>query len=172
MVAVYRRRWYTDEVLAFFTHTKTQLEQFIDGLNNLASRLHFTHNVSVFSAIFLDLYIYKPADFSTRGKLATTIYYKPTNTFMYALGISYIHPNTQRGNAIGETICMLRNTDQLSKFNFLKNKIITRFQNGQYPLRAIRAIKNIRFYKRVKYLRREGRQGPVRPLPLNTVYYL
>ena len=58
---------YIDDVLASLTHTKTQFEQFIDGLNNLAPRLHFTHKLSVFSANFFGLYIYKQADFSARG---------------------------------------------------------------------------------------------------------
>lgn len=164
-------RRYIDDILLLWHHTKMQLNRFIGGLNKLAPRLHFTHDISVFSTIFLDLYIYKPADFSTRGKLSTTIYYKSTNTFSYALGTSYIHPNTLRGIAIGETIRMLRNTDKCSKFLFFKNKLIARFRARQYPARAIRAIKSIRFHDRTKYLKREDRRGPIRPLPLNTPYF-
>ena len=164
-------RRYIDDVLLLWQHTNTQLQRFIDGLNGLAPRLHFTHEVSVFSAVFLDLYLYKPADFSTRGKLSTTIYYKPTNTFSYALGTSYIHPNIQRGIAIGETVRMLRNTDRLGKFRFFKNRIIARLRARRYPTRAIRAIERIRFQDRQKYLNREDRQGPAKPLPLNTPYY-
>ena len=157
-------------MLTFWPHTRTRFQHFVDGLNKLAPRLHFTHNVSVFSTIFLELCIYKPADVSTKGKLSTTIYYKPTNTFSYALGTSYIHPNTQRGIAIGETIRMLRNTDRFSKFIYFKDKIIARFQARQFPLRDIQAIKNIRFHDRVKYLRQEERRGQFRWLtPQHTI---
>ena len=80
------------------------LQTFVDELNCLEPRITFTSQSSPSSMVFLDLRVYKPADFATRGRLATSIHYKATNTFTYPMGMSHIDRHTFRGVAMGETI--------------------------------------------------------------------
>ena len=64
---------YIDDVFAIWQHTRDQFDNFVRGLNQLDHRLRFTSELSQISVTFLDVRIYKPPNFSTRGKLATTI---------------------------------------------------------------------------------------------------
>ena len=95
---------YIDDVLTFWPHTESEFTQFVHGLNSLTPRLHFTHTVLPYSTKFLDLPIYTPQDFPVSGRLSTSIFCKPTNTFSYALGSTYVSPHTLKGIAIRETL--------------------------------------------------------------------
>lgn len=162
---------YIDDIFAVWTHGRDALQSFIDGLNRREARIHFTWQSSFVSAVFLDLRIYKPADIAYTERLATSIYYKLTNTFSYALGNSYIARHTLRGIAIGETVRALRNCDTRKKFELARSQLLLHFRRRRYPLSALRAVKGIDFSERPLYL--EKRQGKriERPLPLNTLYY-
>ena len=162
---------YIDDVFAVWAHGKDSLQSFVDGLNRRDPRINFTWQSSFASTIFLDLRIYKPVDLAHEGRLATSIYYKYTNTFSYALGTSHIARHTFRGIAIGETIRALRNCDTRTKFDFVRSQLLRHFRRRKYPLSALRAVKDIDFSKRMFYLERPQGKRIERPLPLNTLFY-
>lgn len=162
---------FIDDVLAVWSHSVNELDEFTDGLNHLEPRIRFTVESSFLSTTFLDLRIYKPPDFATRGKLATSISYKPTNTFTYGEGSSHIASHTFRGIAIGETVRALRNTDTNLKFIAARRRLLRRFRDRNYSRTALAAIKNINFAQRENYLETRIGRRIERPLPLNTLYY-
>ena len=126
---------------------------------------------SLLSTVFLDLRIYKPTYIAYRERLATSIYYKLTNTFSYALGTSHIARHTFRGIAIGETVRILRNCDTRKKFELIRSQLLHHLRRRRFPPPALRAAKAIDFSQRPVYLERERENGIERPLPLNTLYY-
>ena len=162
---------YIDDVFAVWPHGGDTLQSFLDGLNQLEPRIRFTCESSSSSTVFLDLRIYKPVDFANRGRLATSIHYKHTNSFAYALGSSHIAQHTFRGIAMGETIRALRNCDTRAKFHRVRSKLLYHFRRRGYPLSARRAVMRIDFCRRPTYLSRPHERRIERPLPLNTLFY-
>ena len=129
--------WYIDVVFAVWPHGKDSFRSFVDGLNSCEPRITFTWQSSFASTVFLDLRIYKPVDFADRERLATSIYYKHTNTFTYALGSLHIAKHTFRGIAMGETIRALRNCDTRRKFELVRSQFLRHFGRRKYPLSAL-----------------------------------
>ena len=71
---------------------------------------------------FLDLTIFKSPTFLSTGKLSTTIYFKPTNTFSYPLGSSFMPKHIRKGIAMGKATRLLRNTESPALYKILQEK--------------------------------------------------
>ena len=121
-------------------------------------KIKFTSETSITTVTFLDLRIYKPPNFSTTRKLATSIHYKRTNTFSYAHGTTHVAPNTLRGVAIGETIRALRNCNKEAKFLQEQRQIEKKFKRRGYAERVLSAIRRVKFSQRRYYLEKESRR--------------
>ena len=162
---------YIDDVFAVWQHSEENFSNFVQGLNQPDDRIQFTSELSAISTTFLDLRIYRPPDFSIRGKLSTSISYKRTNTFSHVMGSSHIMPHTFRGIAMAETIRALRNSDSEIKFQRVQRQLIHRFKRRAYPSAALKAIKDFDFSQRIYYLEMSNPHHIERPLPFNTLYY-
>ena len=145
---------YIDDILTVWPHSKDDLQRFVKKLNTLTPRIRFICDSSDNSTTFLDLRIYKPPDFVIRGKLLTSIHFKPTNTFPYATGASHIAPHTFKGIAVGETIRALRNSESRTKYEYVQHQLLYHFRRCGYPVDTLTAIKGLDFSKRAYYLRR------------------
>ena len=91
-------------------HTLEELHEFIGGLNKMQRKIKFTAEISTHLCNFLDLTIYKSPTFYATGILSTKIFYKPTNSFTYPLGYSYMPDSIHKAIAIGELTRLIRNT--------------------------------------------------------------
>ena len=105
--------------------------------------MHFTANISTQSCDFLDLTIYKSPEFLKTGKLSTVIYYKPTNTFSFTHGSSFMPHSIFKGIAIGELTRIIRNTTSPNLCRFYKDKLIRRLKNRRYSKTIIKNTQKI-----------------------------
>ena len=105
------------------------------------------------------------------GILSTKIYYKPTNTFSFPLGSSYMSMHVHRSIAIGEMSRLLRNTVSPSLFRRYKNRLIRHFAKREYPKRILKELRDITHDERSLILyRRKDKVRMERALPFVTPY--
>ena len=162
---------YIDDVFTVWPYGADQFWSFVDGLNSLLPRIEFTYELSHHCATFLDLYIYKPPGFVITGRLGFSIHYKPTNTFSYSMGSTYMDDRILKGIAVGETVRLLRNSDSRFKFEREKFKLLKRFKLREFPTKALRAIKSVDYGLREKYLAKRGKRELEKPMPINTLFF-
>ena len=81
---LYKR--FIDDIFMIWTHTRRELDNFIQYLNQVHPTIKFTANVSNTSIDFLDTTVHL-----FERKLRTELYTKPTNAQAYLLRTSY-HP--------------------------------------------------------------------------------
>ena len=164
---------YIDDVFLVWPHSESDFLAFVDALNNLAPRIKFTYDLSRRAVNFLDLTIYKSSDFSITGKLSTKIYYKPTNTFSYNHGSTFIPNYVLKGIAIGEAVRILRNTDSKCIFYKYRSRLISHLVRRGFSRRITDHISRIGFDQRENFLTcAVGKKNIDKPLPLNTLFYL
>lgn len=164
-------RRYIDDILLLWPHTKIDFQTFFSRLNDHTPKIKFTCNFSSTSVDFLDLTIYKNNNFSTTGKLRTSIYYKPTNTFTYSHATSYWHPNTLKSIALGECIRALRNTDNEKAYIKRKRALVQRLEARGYGPSTIRPLLALTFDRRDALISLLTKKRVDRPLPLRTRFF-
>ena len=147
---------YIDDVLLVWPHSLPEFEVLLGALNGARPRIWFTAETAEESIDFLDLTIYKPVDFALTGKLATKIYYKPTNTFSYPRGDSYMPRNILKSIVVGEAMCILRNTSSPILYKRYRNKLIANLRFRRYPASVLRAIWALKHRHRQRYLDRRS----------------
>ena len=102
---------YINDVFLVWMHALSEFETFLEDFSKTREKIRFTSKVSFDSCNFLDLTIYKMQEFFSTGLLSIKIYNKPTNTFSFPLGDSYMPTQIHRSITIGEVTRMLRNTE-------------------------------------------------------------
>ena len=103
--------------------------------------------------------------------MATSIYFKRTNTFSYLHGDSFIAKHVLKGIAIGEIVRTLRNTSCPKYFRMIKRILIKKFYRRGFPSMAIQAAKKIVFGMRNEYLESSKKRFLLRPIPIRTRFY-
>ena len=162
---------YIDDVFVIWTHSRKDFDVFLADLNQRQHRIRFTAEISTLSCNFLDLTIYKPPDFESTGLLATKIYYKPTNTFSFPLGASYMPKTIHKSIAIGEMTRLLRNTSSPTIFMAHKKKLLRRFRRRGYPDGILKQIRKFSHNQRLQVLYRTKKKRHMeRPLPFVTQF--
>ena len=162
---------YIDDVFMIWTHAREKLDHFLNDLNKLKERIKFTAEISTQACNFLDLTIYKSPSFLSTGTLSTKIYYKPTNTFSYPLGSSYIPKHILKGIAIGKATRLLRNTESPALYKHYKKRLIKQLKDREYPREITKMITNMKHNTRPAVLNRtKKRMYGDRLLPFSTTY--
>ena len=69
-------------VLVFFIGTKMEFITWVNEFNTLQNEITIDKWSFGKSVNFMDLFIYKAADFFTKGKLNISTYQKPSNKYM------------------------------------------------------------------------------------------
>ena len=139
---------YIDDVFMIWTHTREKLDHFLKDLNKQKEKIKFTAEVMTQSRNFLDLTIYKSPTFLSTGFLSTKIYYKPTNTFSYPLGTSYMPRHTLKSVAVGEATRLLRNTKSPASYKHYQKRLQRNLKHRKYPGDIIRLISGMKHNKR------------------------
>ena len=159
---------YVDDVFTIWAHPLKDFEDFLEELNKVHDNIHFTAKISSQACDFLDLTIYKAPDFASTNKLSPTIYYKPSNTFSFPSGASYMSRNIHKGIAIGELTRLIRNTTSPVLFEYYKRKLINRFRHRKYGRYIIKRLKKMKHTSRHSLLYRKRSRNMDRPLPIIT----
>ena len=129
--------------------------------------------ISTHTCNFLDITIYKAPSFYLTGLLSTKIYYKPTNSFAFPLGSSYMPSHIHKGIAIGEMTSVIRDTTSPSLCNLLKRKLIKHFRFRNYPKHILRVLASMRHQDRKAMLlgkRKKQRLKAERGMPVVLEY--
>ena len=92
-----------------WTHGRSTLDTFTNGLHHIKPRLKFTVDISEQQATFLDVKVFKGNRFNATHILDTAISYKNTNHFMFVHGQSYHPRSTYKSIARGEALRILWN---------------------------------------------------------------
>ena len=130
----------------------------------------FYSKISSQACDFLDFTIYKVPDFASTGKLSTKIYCKPSNTFSFPLGFSYMPRNIHKGIAIGELTSLIRNTTSLVLFEHYKKKLSNHFWHRKYAKGIIEILKKMNHTTRQSLLSTKKIRNIERPLPFITKF--
>ena len=88
------------------------------------------------------------------GLLSTKVYYKPTNTFSFPLGDSYMPTQIHWTIAIGEVTRHLRNIENPNIYRYYRNKLVKQFAKRKYPKRILRELRDFTHDKRLGVLYR------------------
>lgn len=143
---------YIDDVFCVWTHGRPAFDSFLDAINSLRPRLHFTATLSDVEVVFLDLVVYKGPTFATTGQLDSRLYRKPTMHMSYVRGTSHHPPHTTRGVAIGETLRALRACSDPLHFYAEQARLVRRFRQLGFSRAAIRDARAIQFSGRTEAL--------------------
>lgn len=161
---------YIDDIFTIWTHSLHDFEEFLEELNQVHPKIHFTAKTSSYSCDFLDLTIYKSPTFVDTGILSTKIYYKPSNTFSFPLGSSYMSHSIHKGIAIGELTRLIRNTTSPVLFEYYKRKLINRFRHRRYAKNIIKILKKMDYTTRQSLLTTKKIRNLERSLPFTTKF--
>ena len=99
---------YIDDILCLWIGSRSELEHFLERLNNEHPTIKFTWSISDTQVEYLDLNLFKGERFATTNLLDLSTHFKKTNTFQY-LHFSSCHPRSVfKGHVRGETIRFIR----------------------------------------------------------------
>ena len=94
---------FLDDIFLIWHHGNESLQLFINGLNNIHTRLRFTASISPTNIAFLDLNVY-----TENGKLKSDLYVKPTDVHNILPFNSHHNPDTKWGIIKAQSIRYLR----------------------------------------------------------------
>ena len=110
---------FIDDIFVIWNDTKEAFVQFVEKCNKLHKTIKMTHQISELEMTFLDITIYKGAQFYKNGHLDYRTYLKPTNALQYVHADSYHSPGTHKGIILGGIHRYLRTNSDKSNFDKL-----------------------------------------------------
>ena len=105
---------FTDDIFLIWKGDIDSLTIFIDHLNNAATSIKFTHEISANSVNFLDTTVLK----DRQGNISTDVYQKPTDTQPYLHWTSAHPPHLKQSTPYSQALRLKRicsSTDALKK---------------------------------------------------------
>jgi len=125
---LYKR--FIDDIFFIWKGPKENLLEFLSCLNSKNDRIKLTHVIDKSSISFLDLFLYKVANFST---LQFSTYQKPLNKYLYIHFQSFHPASNKRAFIRGELIRYTRNSSTFQAFNETREKFWKRLRLHGYP---------------------------------------
>ena len=125
---LYKR--FIDDIFFIWKGPKENLLEFLSCLNSKNDRIKLTHVIDKSSISFLDLFLYKVANFST---LQFSTYQKPLNKYLYIRFQSFHPASNKRASIRGELIRYTRNSSTFQAFNETREKFWKRLRLHGYP---------------------------------------
>ena len=105
---------YIDDILIMWSGSQTEFQTFLQNCNTIHPTMKFTGECSPNEIHFLDLTLYKGANFTNKGTLDMKTYTKPTNKQTYDHNSSFRPRGTSKSIVLGEAHRFLR-TLQISR---------------------------------------------------------
>ena len=128
---LYKR--FIDDIFMIWTHTRLELDNFIQYLNQVHPTIKFTANVSNTNIDFLDTTVHL-----SERKLRTELYTKPTNAQAYLLRTSYHPKHIFNSLPYGEFLRIRRNCSDLESFDKHAKNMFLAFQKRGYEHKILK----------------------------------
>ena len=126
-IVIHKR--YIDDGFLVWRGSLEALSLFLQQLGSTNDAVRITHTASASSAIFLDLRFSR----TSAGGLATDVYQKPINKYLYPLWTSEIPRDTLAGIAIGEIIRYIKRCSSRKKFVRMLKLLTDRLRARGWP---------------------------------------
>ena len=145
------------DILMLWNGANSQLQSFLQYLNNQMMTINFTMSHSQESITFLDFELYKGHRFHKTEILDTKLFIKPTNPYNL-LQYSSCHGHSTFLTIVkGETLRALRATSDSENYCIVVNKLLERFRVRRYSKEMLlRVADNITFNYRAYNLTPNG----------------
>ena len=145
---------YIDDILCIWPGPLSELNQFIQYLNQSHPTIKFTHESSTYSVNFLDLTIYKGTRHATSLILDLKPYFKDTNKFQY-LEYNSSHPRGTFASLVkGELTRLLRSCSNEETYDMVSDKILKTLKARGYPNHLLqKTLQQVPFQHREKLLK-------------------
>ena len=138
---------------------KENLLEFLSCLNSKNDRIKLTYVIDESSISFLDLFLYKDANFST---LQFSTYQKPLNKYLYIPFESFHPASNKRAFIRGELMRYTRNSSTFKAFSETREKFWKRLRLRGYPVGFLLPLfRKVKYSDRTKWLskKRKSRNG-------------
>ena len=149
---------YIDDILCIWPGPPSELNQFMQYLNQSHPTIKFTHESSTNSVDFLDLTIYKGTRHATSLILDLKPYFKQTNKFQY-LEYNSSHPRGTFASLVkGELTRLLRACSNEETYNTVSDKILKTLEARGYPNHLLqKTLQQVSFHNR-EHLLKTGKE--------------
>jgi len=159
----YRR--FIDDILLIWEHSEPELTTFVDSMNSYHNSIKFTVEKSLEKVTFLDVNIFKDADFHSSNCLSVETHIKETNKQTYVHRSSYHPSSTGKGIAIGEAKRYLRTNSIESTFkSFIKKHTNQLIQRGYPPNETTAHVSTVTYDQREAALTQKQKRRNNRPV--------
>ena len=128
---------YLDDVFMIWTHSKQDLENFLNVANNWHDNITLEATWNDTQIDFLDVTIYKGENHSTSGLLDTKSYRKPTDKMQYLHPLSCHPEHTFRGLIHGLLLRLQRLNSQLATFIVAAKELFQALLHRGYNRRTL-----------------------------------
>ena len=128
---------FLDNIFMIWHHSHSDLEEFLSIADTIHPKITLDTTTSPTHINFLDITIYKGANFNATGLLDTKLYVKPTNPQNYLHYSSYHPPHTFNGIYKGQLIRLARLSSTYNVFLTSAKKLTTRFLTRGYPVKLL-----------------------------------
>lgn len=126
---LYKR--FIDDIFLVWKGPKENLLEFLSCLNSKNDRIKLTYVIDESSISFLDLFLYKDANFST---LQFSTYQKPLNKYLYIPFESFHPASNKRAFIRGELMRYTRNISTFKALSETRDKFWKRLRIQGYPV--------------------------------------
>lgn len=147
---------YIDDILCIWPGPPSEVEDFIQYLNQSHPTIKFTHSSSTTEVDFLDLTIYKGKRHAASLILDLKPFFKPTNKFQYLEYSSAHHRGTFPSLIKGELTRLLRACSDERTYKKAADVILSKFKKRGYPNSLLqRILQQVPFQNRTELFNRE-----------------
>ena len=142
---------YLDDIFTIWTHSKQELETFLDTANNWHENITLEATLNEQHIDFLDVTIYKGENHSTTGFLDTKSYRKPTDKMQYLHPLSCHPKHTFRGLIHGLLLRLQRLNSQTATFLTATKELFQALLDRGYNRRTLHRRFQI-FFDKMEHL--------------------
>ena len=129
---------YIDDGLLVWRGPLDRLEDLFAALDSLTPGMRVTHEVSLFTAVFLDCRFFKGPIWTAHRRLDVCLYSKPVNGYLYKTFDSAAPLSQYKGVVLGELIRYIKRSSCPLAYMALSRLFYLRLRDRGYPPRFLR----------------------------------
>ena len=150
---LYKR--FINDIFFIWKDPKENLLEFLSCLNNKNDRIKLRYVIDESSISFLDLFLYRNANFST---LQFSTFQKQLNKYLYIPFESFHPASNKRAFIRGELMHYSRNSSTFEAFSETREKFWKRLRLRGYPVGFLLPLfREVKYSNRNKWLQRKGK---------------
>lgn len=156
---------YIDDIFMIWTHTESELNRFIEGMNSHNPSLSYTHQYSFSAVDFLDLTVYKSPMFAFTNTLDVKTFQKQHNLYQYLHFTSNHQRSVYKGLICGELVRYVRTNTEDTNFKAMKTLFISRLLTRGYPRKFVEKMAATVSYEDRTLLLKQSQPSPPKCYP-------